>query len=143
MTALKPGLSLSRFVSRHCQNLFPWPHTFGSLLTRLNTACPWQKTMSPFRLNPTAVLWQHCRPLWFWCLFRMESDPCIIYICRVLTRQLLLAQIMSYLSIASVPPLMDHPTLICSIVDSGLNFIRMITPTSVPFCHLNSRRALD
>ena len=138
MTALKPGLS----VSRHSQNLFLWLHIFGSLLTRLNTAYPWQRTMSPFWLNPIAVLWQRCRPLWFWCLFSMESDPCIIYICRVLTRQLLLAQL-SYLLVASVLLLMDRTTLICSIVDSGLNFIRMITPTSMPFCHLNSRCALD
>ena len=142
MTALKPGLSLSCFVSRHRQNLFPLPHTFGSLLIRLNTLCPWQRTMSPFWLNPTMVLWQRCRPLWFWRLFPMESDPCIIYIRRILTRQLLLVQL-SNLLIASVPPLMDCPSLICFIVDSELNFIKMITSTSVQFHHMNSRCALD
>ena len=144
MTALKLGLSLSCFVSRHRQNLFPWPRTFGSLLIRLNTACPWQRTMSHLWLNLTMVLWQCCRPLQFWCLFPMESDPCTIYIHRILARRLFLAQL-SYLPIpiASVLPLMDHPTLICSIVNSELNFIMMITPTSVQFCHLNSRHAFD
>ena len=142
MTALEPRLSLSRFVSRHCQNLFPWPHISGSLLIRLNTACPWQRKMSHFWLNLPAVLWQRCHPLRFWCLFSMESDPCIIYICRIWTRQLSLVQL-SYLLTAYVPPLMDHPNLTCSIVDSELNFRRMITPTSVQFCHLNSHRALD
>jgi hypothetical protein len=100
------------------------------------------RAMSPFWLNPTVVLWHCCHPLWFWHLFPMESDPCIIYIHSVLTWRLLLTQL-SYLLIASVPPLMDHLTLIWPIVDSGLNFIRMITPTFMPFCHLNARRGLD
>ena len=142
MTALKLGLNLSCFASRHCRNLSLWLSTFDSLLTKLNTACPWQRRMNPFRLNPTAVLWQRCRPLWLWHLFPMGSDPCIIYICRNQIQRLLLVRL-SYLSIASVPLLMDCPTPIYSMADLGLHFVRMVTHMSVPLCYLNSRHALD
>ena len=124
------------------QNLFPWPHTFGSRLISQNTASPLQRMMNHSRLILTMALWPQCHPGWCWHPFQTESNPCIIYICGIQTQRFLLAWL-SYLLTASVPLLMIRLTLTCSIANSESNFTRTITPTSMLFCRSNSRLALD
>ena len=135
MTALKLGRNLSCFASHHRQNLSLWPRTFGSFLPRLNTACPWQRTMNGIVATLPSPLVVASLP---------DGDQPLYYLHLQGSNTVTLAgaSVLSLL-LAFVPPLMDCPTPIYSMADSGLNFIRMVTHMSVPFCHLNSRHALD